>query len=235
MWLDGAFMAEPFRAAYAVTFHQTGDFDDIGKQLLLMDAHMRDPKSGLMFHGWDESKAMPWADKTTGLSPSIWARAMGWYAVALVDTLEWFPKEHPERAKLIAALHRTIEAAVRVQDGSTGLWWQVMDRPADQGNFLEASASSMFVYALAKGVRLGYLPKHFETNARRGWEGIQTKFVTTAADGTVTLRGTVKVGGLGGTPYRPGTPEYYYGEKTGDQDAKGVGAYLLAASEMGKR
>ena len=107
MWLDGAYMAEPFRAAYAATFQEPGDFDDIAKQLLLMDAKMRDPKTGLLRHGWDESKQMPWADKTTGLSPEVWARAMGWYAMALVDVLDWFPEDHPQRAELIAALNRT--------------------------------------------------------------------------------------------------------------------------------
>ncbi len=152
-------MAEPFRAAYAATFQEPGDFDDIAKQLLLMDEHMRDAKTGLMKHGWDESKQMPWADKTTGLSPEVWARAMGWYAMALVDVLDWFPKDHPQRAALIAALNRTDAAVVKYQDAKTGLWWQVMDKGGQAGNYLEASASCMFVYALAKGVRMGYLPQ----------------------------------------------------------------------------
>jgi len=112
MWLDGAYMAEPFRAEYAVTFQSPADFDDIAKQLLLMDANMRDPDSGLLRHGWDESKQMSWADKTTGLSPEVWGRAMGWYAMALVDTLDWFPpssdQSHQQRAALIAALNRTM-------------------------------------------------------------------------------------------------------------------------------
>src|SRR5216683_3218369 len=127
MWLDGAYMAEPFRAAYAATFQEPGEFDDIAKQLLLMDEHMRDQKTGLMKHGWDESRQMAWADKTTGLSQEVWARAMGWYIVALVDVLDWFPKDHPEREALIAALNRTDAAIVKVQDKETGLWWQVMD------------------------------------------------------------------------------------------------------------
>jgi len=254
MWLDGAYMAEPFRAAYAVTFQEPGDFDDIAKQLLLMDEHMRDPKTGLMKHGWDESKQMPWADKTTGLSPEVWARALGWYAVALVDVLDWFPKDHPQRAKLVEALNRTMAAVVKYQDPTTGLWWQVMDKgsapytvmvtnpkrkemevngsPVARGNYLEASASCMFIYSLAKGVRLGYLPQSDEAVARRGWEGIQKQFVTMSADGLMVLNGTVKVGGLGGTPYRSGSYEYYVGEKTGANDAKGVGAFLLAGSEI---
>ncbi|HEY4379565.1 MAG TPA: glycoside hydrolase family 88 protein [Acidobacteriaceae bacterium] len=253
MWLDGAYMAEPFRAAYAATFQQTADFDDIAKQLLLMDEHMRDEKTGLLRHGWDESKAMPWADKTTGLSPEVWARAMGWYCMALVDVLDWFPKDHPQHAALVAALNRNMAAVAKAQDSESGLWWQVMSRAPHTGpamakqpdgsirigvehsaggNYLEASASCMFTYALAKGVRMGYLPSSDGAAAHRAWDGIQKHFVTTNPDGTVTLHGTVKVGGLGGTPYRSGTFEYYIGEPIVDQDAKGVGAFLLAGSEM---
>jgi unsaturated rhamnogalacturonyl hydrolase len=234
MWLDGAYMAEPFRAAYAATFHEPGDFDDIAKQLLLMDAKMRDPKTGLLRHGWDESRQMKWADATTGLSPEVWARAMGWYAMALVDVLDWIPTDHPQRAALVSAMNRTAAAVVAYQDKKTGLWWQVMDKGGTPGNYTEASASSMFVYALAKGVRMGYLPQSYEANARHGWEGIQKAFVSTGTDGLMVLNGTVKVGGLGGTPYRSGTFDYYVGEKTIANDAKGVGAFLLAGSEMAR-
>jgi unsaturated rhamnogalacturonyl hydrolase len=232
MWLDGAYMAEPFRAAYAVTFQQPGDFDDITHQLVLMDEKMRDPKTGLLKHGWDESKTMAWADKETGLSPEVWARAMGWYEMALVDVLDWMPVDHPQRGALIAALNRTAAAVVKVQDAKTGLWWQVMDKGGQAGNYLEASGSCMFVYALAKGVRMGYLPQSDEGVARRGWEGIQKTFVATGTDGLMVLNGTVNVGGLGGTPYRSGSYGYYVGEKTQVNDAKGVGAFLLAGSEM---
>ena len=231
MWLDGAFMAEPFRAMYAATFNQTGDWDDIAKQFLLMDKKMRDPKTGLLRHGWDESKEMPWADKTTGLSPEAWGRALGWYEMSLVDVLDWFPKDHPQRAALVDALKGTMAAAVRYQDAS-GLWWEVMDKGTSPGNYLETSASCMFTYALAKGVRKGYLPQSYAANAKKGWEGIQKRFITVGADGSVVLRGTVKVGGLGGTPYRAGDYVYYLKETIVDQDPKGVGAYLLAGSEM---
>jgi unsaturated rhamnogalacturonyl hydrolase len=253
VWLDGAYMAEPFRTMYAASFQQPQDFDDIAKQLLLMDTHMRDPRTGLLHHGWDESKSMPWADKTTGLSPEAWARAEGWYCMALVDVLDWFPRDHPQRPALIAALNRNLAAVLKVQDSETGLWWQVMDRSphaaphmikqpdgslrlgiehSNEGNFLEASASCMFTYALAKGVRMGYLPASDRAAAQRAWNGIQKKFITTNPDGTLTLHGTVKVGGLGGMPYRAGDFAYYIGEKVVDQDAKGVGAFLLAGSEI---
>lgn len=250
MWLDGAYMAEPFRAEYAATFNVPGDFDDIARQFVLMYEHMRDPKTGLLKHGWDESKQMPWADKTTGLSPEVWARAMGWYCMALVDVLDWVPNGDPNRAKLVEIFQQTMKAVMWFADGDA-LWWQVMDRgphidhgphegdyppkvsQAAKGNFPETSASCMFVYALAKGSRMGYLNgMPAATVARRGWLGIQKKFVKTNADGTVTLTGTVKAAGLGGKPYRSGTYEYYVGEATGDNDAKGVGAYLLAGSEM---
>jgi len=234
MWLDGAYMAAPFRAAYAYTFQQPQDFDDIARQLLLMFVHMRNPKTGLLLHGWDESKQMKWADPATGLSPEAWGRALGWYAMALVDVLDWFPADHPQRPALVTALKRTSAAIVTYQDKKTGLWWQVMDKGAQKGNFTEASASSMFVYALAKGVRMGYLPQSYEANTNKGWQGIQTAFVKAAPDGSLELDGTVKVGGLGGTPYRSGTFDYYIGEKTRPNDAKGIGSYLLAGSEMGQ-
>jgi unsaturated rhamnogalacturonyl hydrolase len=159
---------------------------------------------------------------------------MGWYCMALVDVLDWFPKQHAQRSKLVGILKETMAAVVKYQDSVSGLWWQVMDKARSQGNFEEASASGMFVYALAKGVRMEYLPPGpCKGAAAKGWDGIQRKFVAKNADGAVILAGTVKAAGLGGKPYRSGTYEYYIGEKTGDDDAKGVGAYLLAGSEMG--
>ena len=232
VWLDGAYMAGPFLAEYGATFQEPEDFDEVAHELLLMDQKMRDPKTGLMLHGWDESKQMPWADKTTGLSPEVWARAMGWYAMALVDVLDWIPEGHPQRGALVAALGRTAAAVVKAQDTKTGLWWQVMSQPGREGNYFESSGSAMFVYALAKGVRKGYLPQVDEAAARRGWDGIVTRFVTVGADGMESLGGTVKVGGLGGKPYRSGTFDYYVHEPVIADDAKGVGAFLMAGSEM---
>ncbi len=254
MWLDGAYMAEPFRAEYAATFGaQEGEWDDIAKQFVLMQAHMRDPKTGLLRHGWDPSKQMPWADRQTGLSPEVWARAMGWYCMALVDTLDWMPKDNARRLQLLGVLRETLAAVAKYQDAD-GLWWQVMDQGSGQarakngsglvvragkatapaaGNFEETSASAMFVYALAKAAAKGYASGRYAENARRGWEAIQARFVT-ERDGDVVLTGTVKAAGLGGTPYRSGTYAYYVGEARGDQDAKGVGAYLLAGSELGR-
>ncbi|MFP5229371.1 MAG: glycoside hydrolase family 88 protein [Acidobacteriota bacterium] len=232
MWLDGLYMAEPFYAQYAAEFEEPQDFAEITRQFVLMDEHARDAKTGLLYHGWDESKEQFWANKTTGDSANFWGRAMGWYMMALVDTLPFYPEGDPGRAHLLAILQQTAAAVVKVQDAKSGLWWQVLDKPGAKENYLEASASCMFTYALAKGVRMGYLPRTYEKYAERGWKGIQQQFVRTGSDGSVTLTGTVKVAGLGGAEHRDGSYAYYVAQPVAENDPKGVGAFLLAASEM---
>jgi unsaturated rhamnogalacturonyl hydrolase len=231
MWLDGLYMAEPFYAEYASTFHHPEAFADITHQFVLLDQHARDPKTGLLYHGWDESKQERWADKQTGLSSQFWARAMGWHMMALVDTLSYYPKDDPGRKQLIALLVRDAEAVTRFQDKDSGLWYQVLDKSKEKGNYLESSASSMFVYALAKGVRQGYLPQRYLAIAESGYKGILSHFIQTVGE-DVSLTGTVKGAGLGGDPYRDGTYAYYIGEKVITNDPKGVGAFLLASAEM---
>ena len=232
MWLDGLYMAEPFYAEYASTFHRPEAFSDIFRQFELIDEHARDETTGLLYHGWDESKQERWANKQTGVSSQFWARGMGWHMMALVDTLQYFPREDTGRKQLILALQRDAEAVARYQDAASGLWFQVLDKPGAKGNYLESSASCMFVYALARGVREGYLPQRYLANAERGYKGILSHFIETGADGAVSLAGTVKAAGLGGDPYRDGSYAYYIGEKTAINDPKGVGAFLLASSEM---
>jgi unsaturated rhamnogalacturonyl hydrolase len=231
MWLDGAYMAEPFMEGYGKTFGHPDEMDAAAAQLLLMDEKMRDRKTGLLHHGWDQSMKMDWANKQTGLSPEVWSRSMGWYAMAVVDVLERMPPTDPQRLAFEGLARRVLQVVARYQDPESGLWWQVMDKGGQKGNYLEASASCMFVYAMAKGVRQGVAPMSMEQNVTKGWAGIQQRFVK--PDGTFS--GTVKVAGLGGKPYRSGTYEYYVGEAVGDNDAKGVGSYLLALSEMTQR
>src|SRR6266566_1855693 len=232
MWLDGLYMAEPFYAEYGATFHEYADFDDIAKQFVLMELHARDVKTGLLYHGWDESKKQRWANRQTGTSANFWGRAVGWYAMALVDTLDYFPKDHPQRNSLIAILKRLAVAVERYQDRQSGLWFEVLDQGGTAGNYAEASVSSMFVYALAKGVREGYLPASYLNVAQKGYQGILKQFLETEPNGQVVLKGTVSVGGLGGDPYRDGSYRYYLSEKVVNNDPKGLGAFLLASSEM---
>jgi unsaturated rhamnogalacturonyl hydrolase len=234
MWLDGLYMAEPFYAEYASTFNHPEAFKDITHQFALINQHVRDSKTGLLYHGWDESKQERWADKRTGLSSQFWARAMGWYMMALVDTLPYFPADDPGRSELLTQLERDAAALAKYQDAESGLWYQVLDKPDAKGNYFESSASCMFVYALAKGVRRGYLAPDYLANAERGYRGILSHFIQTGADNDVSLTGTVKGAGLGGDPYRDGGYAYYVGEKVATNDPKGVGAFLLASTEMEK-
>lgn len=233
MWLDGLYMGEPFYAEYATLMKKDSAFNDIANQFILMEKNARDAKSGLLYHGWDESKTEQWANKTTGKSANIWGRAMGWYIMALVDVLDNFPVNHPKRAELIAILNRTAIATVKYQDPKSGVWFDIMDLPTRKGNYLEASASSMFVYGLAKGVRKGYLPKTFLAAANKGYTGLKKEFIVKAGDERVNLNGTVSVSGLGGKPkYRDGSFEYYISEKVITNDPKGMGAFICAAAEM---
>ena len=231
MWLDGLYMGEPFYAEYAATFQEDTSFNDIARQFMLMEKRSRDAKTGLLYHGYDESRQQKWADKATGVSPNFWARAMGWYGMGLVDVLEKFPANHPQKKELISILNRFTDAVVKVQDKKTGLWWDILNMPGKEKNYPEASASSMFVYALAKGVRLGYLPASYLSSAKKGYDGITKNFIK-VEDGQTNLYGTVSVSGLGGNPYRDGSYDYYMSEKVVMNDPKGVGAFLLAANEM---
>ena len=233
VWLDGLYMAMPFYAEYGSLLHEdTTVFNDITKQFVLIEQHARDARTGLLYHGWDGSGQEKWADKVTGCSPHFWGRAMGWFGMALVDALDYYPVRHPGRDSLIAILRRYATAVQSVQDYSTGLWWDILDRPGTPGNYPEASASCMFVYTLAKGVRMGYLPASFLETAKKGYTGIGKKFITLADNGQTDLQGTVSVSGLGGQPYRDGSYAYYTGEKVVANDPKGMGAFLLAAGEI---
>ena len=232
MWLDGLYMAEPFRAEYAFLSHHPEEFKDITHQFVLMDEHARDAKTGLLYHGWDASKQERWANKQTGDSAEFWARAIGWYMMALVDTLPYYPADDPGRKQLLAILEREAAAVARYQDAKTGLWYDVMDKPEAKGNYFESSSACMFVYAFEKGVRRGYLPQSFGENAERGYKGILAHFTSVAPEAEFSLSDTVKASGLGGSPYRDGSYGYYIGEKVVTNDPKGVGAFLLASTEM---
>lgn len=237
MWLDGLFMASPFLAHYGKTFEVPGAFDDVANQIRLMDQHAYDPKTGLYYHAWDEKREQPWADKATGVSPNFWSRAIGWYAMALVDSLDFFSPTHPEVEHINEILRRVADGIVRWQDPATGLWWQVTDQGHREGNYLEATSSSMFVYALAKGINRGYLPREkYLSAALKGYEGIIRDFIRVDADGKINLTQCCAVAGLGytnskGRP-RDGSFEYYVTEPIIDNDLKGTGPFILAGMEM---
>jgi unsaturated rhamnogalacturonyl hydrolase len=232
MWLDGLYMAAPFYAQYANVFHEPAAFDDVITQFVLMEKHARDEKSGLLVHGYDDSREQKWADRQTGRSSAFWGRAMGWYAMGLVETLDFVPLDHPRRGELVAILQRLAEAITRVQDPKSGVWWQVVDQPEREGNYLESSASSMFAFVLLKASRLGYIDKKYHEAGSRAYAGILKEFI----DGDDITR-AVAVVGLGGDPnsegrYRDGSYQYYVTEKTRSNDPKAVGPFIFASLEM---
>ena len=231
MWLDGLYMGSPFYAEYTRLFGPAEAFDDIVNQFVLMETHARDPETGLLYHGWDEKKEQEWADPETGLSQCFWGRGTGWYAMALVDVLDYLPQDHPGRQTLIGILQRLVPAVLSVQDDASGVWRQVLNMPGETDNYLEASASSMFVYALAKGVRSGYLDRTITPSVEKAYHGLLAAFITENPDGTLNLNGICKTAGLGYG--RDGSYDYYvHREEVVSNDGKGVGPFILACVEM---
>lgn len=232
MWLDGLYMVEPFYAEYAIVKKQPQDFNDIINQFVWMEKYSRDAKTGLLYHGWDESRLQLWANPKTGLSPEFWSRSMGWYMMALVDVLDFIPKEHTRRKELIAILNRLSTAIIKFQDAKSGVWWQVTDKANKEKNYLESSGTAMFVFSLAKAVRLNYLPASFNAPLQKAYNGMIKEFVTKDANGQYHFIQAVAGAGLGGIPYRDGTYEYYVNEPRRDDDLKAIGPFIQACIEM---
>lgn len=232
MWLDGLYMGEPFYALYSTMFKDTSAFNDIANQFLLIAKHSYDKKTGLYFHGWDESRQQLWSNKETGCSPNLWGRALGWYAVGLIDVLDYFPEHHPKRKELIVIFQNLMANVLKQREQKSKLWYQVVDKQDSAGNYLEASASSMFTYAFAKGVNKGVLDKKYAEIARESFQGIIDQFVTIKDSDTIYLNDVVKVSGLGGKPYRDGSFAYYISEPRRTNDFKGYGPFFLAAIEI---
>lgn len=233
MWLDGLYMESPFYTHYTVAFEDGKGLNDIANQFQLIHAHSFDKKTGLPYHAWDESKLIGWANKETGTSPTIWSRAVGWYAMALVDVLDYYPKEHPKYKELVSYLNEVAAAIVKQQDKS-GLWFQVTDAGNKEGNFLETSSTSMFAYAFAKGVNKGYLPKKYKKMANKAFTGVVKDFVKVDQNGEIHLEKISFSAGLGGTPFRDGSYKQYTEGKKLVDNSVGVGAFILAAIELNK-
>ena len=238
VWLDGLYMGMPFYTHYTKDFAKGEDakkaYDDIVMQFDSVQKNLLDKKTGLLYHAWDESKEQAWADKQTGLSPNFWGRAMGWYGMAMVDVLDYLPKDHPGRARIISYIKSFSDAVIKYQDKKSGLWYQVLDKPLANGNYEEATASAMFVYTMIKSVNKGYLPKSYKTAAKKGYDGIIKDLITVDENGVVNLNKCCAVAGLGGKPYRDGSYEYYVNEQIRSNDAKGTGPFILASLEFEK-
>jgi unsaturated rhamnogalacturonyl hydrolase len=232
MWLDGIYMASPFLAEFGKVFNEPELFDDVVNQIILMNKYARDDKTGLLYHGWDEKKEQLWSDLQTGQSPHFWGRGMGWYSMALVDVLDFIPEEHAKRPDIINIINRFFHAVAKVQDKQTGLWYQVLNLKEREGNYIESSASCMFVYSMLKAVRKGYIESKFLKLAQKGYKGILKYFIEIDKDDLIHIHQACAVAGLGGDPYRDGSYEYYINTKIRSNDPKATGPFILASLEM---
>lgn len=231
IWLDGLYMGSPFYLEHLLTFEEGKVLEDVTRQFILCAQHTKDEQTGLLYHAWDEKRVQPWCDPETGLSPNFWARSLGWYVMALVDVLEMLPDEHDDYGKLVSILQDTLSALRKYQDQDSGVWYQVVDQGGRKGNYLEASASSMITYAMAKGIRLGVLDYGWLVSVDLAYQGLITEFVLVTNRGWVNLNKNCQVAGLGGADRRDGSYAYYISEPIITNDQKGLGAFLLACGE----
>ena len=234
MWLDGLYMAQPFYAEYTVRYvsdstARAENFRDIAHQFSLVYDKTFDPETGLLRHAWDSSHEMFWCNEETGQSAHSWGRALGWYAMALVDVIEILPAGE-EKDTLIGLLDDVYQVLPLFADISTGMWYQVLDRPYADGNYLEATCSAMFTYAWLKGCRLGVLGNL--EGAKQAYESLLETFVTKDEDGLVNLNYCCEVAGLGGKNNRSGDFDYYINEPVRPNDPKGIGPLIWAALEF---
>ena len=233
MWLDSAYMGMPFLARYAAVFGGCDGFcyDTIAEQMLLMAEHLRDPATGLLYHAWDDSprgQKASWADPDTGRSPSVWGRALGWYAMALVDLLVDLPATHPQRPRMLEVLGAVAAGIAKTQDPATGLWFQVVDQGSRSDDWLESSGSGMFVYALKVGVDRGYIDSKYRATADKGYSGLMSR-ISMDGSGLPVIRGAVQ--GMGVQENYAA----YLNQMTLSNSPHGLCAILLASAEMDLR
>ena len=232
MWLDGLYMAEPFYAEYTARYvtdslQRAANYADIVHQFTLIYDQTLDPETGLLRHAWDSSHQMFWCNPETGQSDHAWGRALGWYCMALVEVAEILP-DGEGKDSLVNILNALYNVLPLYADAETGMWFQVLDQPYREGNYLEATCSAMFTYVWLKGCRLGFLGNR--EGAVQSYESLLKTFVT-EEDGLVNLNRCCEVAGLGGKENRRGDYDYYINEKVRSNDPKGIGPLIWAALE----
>ncbi|NDV77980.1 glycoside hydrolase family 105 protein [Dysgonomonas sp. 511] len=235
VWLDGLYMAGPFLAEYAKVFDEPELYDDVALQILDVHKYMYDKKTGLYYHGWDESREQRWSDPKTGLSPNFWSRSIGWYMMAMVDVLDFMPEDHPKRSEIITLLQNLSAAVENFREKETGMWYQVTDQMGREGNYLESSASAMFIYTWVKGAQKGYLDNSYLEKGEKAYDQFVKRFIKDNGDGTISLTDGCAVAGLGGAKnYRDGSYEYYTGEPVRDNDPKAVAPFIMLSIMLNK-
>lgn len=232
IWLDGLYMAQPFYMQYELTYNNGTNCQDSYNQFLNVYRLMRDLRNGLYYHAYDDSRESFWCDKVTGLSDNFWLRALGWYAMALIDAMEVMPEAMgAEKAELNRIYKELIDSMLPYQDEESGMWYQVVNRGGIMPNYLETSGSAIFAYAIMKSVRLGFLDDSYFTYGQRAFDGICKKYLS-EKDGELQLDGICLVAGLGNAEMREGTFDYYMREPIVKNEAKGVAPLILAYIEI---
>ena len=233
VWLDGLYMAQPFYMEYERRYRKMGGCLDSFKQFTNVRHLMKDEKTGLYYHGYDESRSMYWADHETGCSANFWLRATGWFAAALVDTAQAMGEQlYYEYRTLQDMLKQLCDSVMNYIDPDLNMFYQVINKKDAAGNYPETSGSALLSYAMLKGARLGYLPQRYADIASRIFFGITEKYLSKNTDGTPKLGGICLVAGLGGENHRDGSLEYYFSEPIVENDAKGTAPLLMAYTEL---
>ncbi|MBJ2357080.1 glycoside hydrolase family 105 protein [Sphaerochaeta sp. S2] len=231
IWLDGVYMQGPFNAQFCKVSGDSAGFNDTVEQVIKVYRTLRDPKTGLLYHAYDESRGQRWSDAETGLSPHFWGRAIGWYCMAILDILDFLPESHPKRGELVRILTQVLDSLLPYQSES-GMWYQVVDRLDEKDNYLETSCSSMFAYSLLKALRVGITNNEiYRKQALLAIDDIRERYLREDEKGCLHLGGICSVAGLGGNPYRDGSLHYYVCEPVVEDDFKGVGSFILACLE----
>ena len=232
VWLDGLYMCQPFYMEYVRKYRNGEGVDDIYLQFDNVEKNMKDERTGLYYHAFDCSREMFWCDRVTGLSQHFWLRALGWFSMALLDTLDKADPADGERYETLRSRFVALmNALVKYQDES-GMWYQVINYGGMEKNYLETSGSSILAYAILRGVRLGFLDESMRQYGIKAFNGVCDKYLTTDEKGDLHLGGICLVAGLGGKGNRPGTYDYYMSEPIVEDDAKGVGPFLMAYTEI---
>lgn len=233
VWLDGMYMGQPFYMQYEVEYNNCKNCKDSYDQFLNVYDKLRDPKTGLYYHGYDYSRKAFWCDKVTGLSRNFWLRALGWYAMALIDTISVMPDTMAEEKSKLSSIYKELIDSMLKYQSDNGMWYQVVNLGGIPNNYLETSGSSIFAYAIMKSVRMGILDESYFKYGEKAFNGVCEKYLS-EKDGELQLDGICLVAGLGpeNNTRRDGTFGYYMSEPVVSNDAKGVGPLVLAYIEI---
>ncbi|KAF2993867.1 hypothetical protein E8E13_001323 [Curvularia kusanoi] len=262
-YLDGMFSFGPFSALYNAIYDpgNAAAWTDLQRQFGLLAEHCAYQGvggEGLLVHGYDESRTAAWANNSLGQSPHVWGRSLGWYVLGLLETISVIDEHIIENCKTEAnvsmireirdgferELRLRMQAVVRAVDPASGAWWQLLDQPGREGNYIESSGSAMFTYALLAGVRKGYLPQSTDSTAvsnisslsndsyvdvgRRAYAYLKDAFVVDNGNGTLGWNGTVSVCSLNSTA----SYEYYTVRPILYNSVLGSAAFVGASLEV---